>query len=483
MSLRRKLIVGSIWSVLGVIVNRLAGLVVVAVLAHRIAPSEFGIVVACLLCVELSRPIMLAGLPEYLVKQRSWSEQVASTAFWVNLAMAGVLGALLAATSLFVLRYGNPQFGMVLLSLCMIFLLDALSATPEALMRHELRFRALAFRQVWANLLGGILAIISVLLGAGLWAIVIQRYTSAIAQAVIAYAATHWRPAMVFVPKEARLALSVSLNLAGVGLLGGLNLKIVDVIVGAVAGPAALGVYHIAGRGLTLVLQLTAAPAQKVALSGLSRLDKIDQISSAVMRMVRLSAFVSFPVFVGLSAVSQEFVMVAFGPQWIEAIVPTALLALIGGPATVTYLLTPVLTAAGRSKALLNFSIFSVSLSAIIAIATSPFGVSWVAGGALIRSVIGLAVAMFVLYVTIQLAPRRLLNRIAPPIWASAFMAVIIAAVRYLIPAHASSVLSLLILVAAGGFAYLIFLFVFCREAALEILSEFKVVTARPKMS
>jgi PST family polysaccharide transporter len=464
--------------VFSVIVNQLASFAVVAVLAHSIAPAEFGIVAACLLCVELSRGIMLAGLPEYLVKQRTWDQRIASTAFWLNIGIGVAFGIVLALAAAIVSEAGYAQFGEVLLSLCVIFLIDALSATPEALLRHELRFQALAFRQIASNLLGGVAAVVAVWSGAGLWAIVIQRYTAATAQAAIVYATTRWRPLIVFSMGEMRPALRFSLNLAGANLLGQLNLKVVDVIVGIVAGPAALAIYQIAGRGLNLVLRMTASPAQQVALSGLSRLDNVDQMRQAVLRMVALSGFVSFPLFVGLSAVSPEFVLVAFGPQWVDAITPMTLLVLMGGPATINFLVSPILTAVGRSRVLFYFSAFVVGFSAFVALATAPFGVSWVAGGILVRSLVAVVMSVLILQSAIQIAPHDLLKGLVSPLMASWFMIVVVSITRHAIPGHTGNVLALLILIAVGGIAYLGFLLLFCRQAMRNVVEELKVVTA-----
>jgi O-antigen/teichoic acid export membrane protein len=482
MSLRRKLLVGSFWTVLSVMVNQLTSFFVIVVLAHNISPLEFGIVGACLLVVNLSRGIMLAGLPEYLVKQKTWDDRIGYTAFWINIGVALLLGGLLASASLIVLDRDRPVFGLVLLSLCPIFVVDALGATPEALLRHEFRFRALALRQVSAHIIGGIAAIASVWLGAGLWSIVIQQYAVTSAQTVIVCLATGWRPALVFLSEEVRPALRFSSNIAGANILGQLNLKVVDVIVAVIAGPTALGIYQMAGRGLNLVLQVTAAPAQRVALSGLSKMKNDDQMRAGVLRIVRLSAFVSFPLFVGLSAVSREFVTVVFGPKWLDAIVPMSLLVLIGGPATITYLLTPILTSSGRIRPLLYFSMLIVALSALFALGTAPFGVSWVAGGGLLRSLIGLAIAVYILKSVIQLSPRELVQTIAAPVLASSFMALVILVTRQSIGATMPAVLILCSLTAAGGMAYLAFLMTFCRNITFSIISELKLVARNPSL-
>jgi O-antigen/teichoic acid export membrane protein len=421
---------------------------------------------------------MLAGLPEYLVKQRSWDQRIASTAFWLNIGIAAVFGVLLALAAVVVSETGNAQFGAVLLSLCFIFLIDAMSATPEALLRHELRFQALALRQIASNILGGTAAVIAVWSGAGLWAIVIQRYAASTAQAAIVYGTTRWRPLIVFSSKEMRPALRFSLNLAGANFLGQLNLRVVDVIVGIVAGPAALAIYQIAGRGLNLVLRMTASPAQQVALSGLSRLNNSDQMRQAIVRMVGLSGFVSFPLFVGLSAVSAEFVLVVFGPQWVDAITPMALLVLMGGPATINFLVSPILTTVGRSRVLFYFSAFVVAFSAIVALAAAPFGVSWVAGAVLVRSLVAVVMSVLILRFAIQIDPHELLKSLVPPLMASWFMIVMVSIARYVIPAQTANILTLFILIAVGGIAYFAFLLLFCREAVRKIVAELKVIAA-----
>src|SRR3546814_2317957 len=68
-------------------------------LARLLTPEQFGIVAYATVFVELSRTLVQGGIPDALIQRSEWDDSLASTAFWTNLAIGGLLCALLIAVA------------------------------------------------------------------------------------------------------------------------------------------------------------------------------------------------------------------------------------------------------------------------------------------------------------------------------------------------------------------------------------------------
>ena len=97
MTRKRKLIGGSAWSVGGLASNQIVGLLILAFLARHLEPRDFGIVAVVVLILDLTRDLMLAGLPDYLVRNAKWDDRLATSSFWFQFSLGAVLGGLSVA--------------------------------------------------------------------------------------------------------------------------------------------------------------------------------------------------------------------------------------------------------------------------------------------------------------------------------------------------------------------------------------------------
>lgn len=456
-TLKRSLAASSFWSVSAVIVNQLFTFVVMAVVARILLPKDFGIVAFASVFIELTRSVMLGGLPEALVREKIWSDSRASTAFWANVGLSLVVGTLTALCAVILTATSTRGLlGPVLLALAPCFLLDGLSAAHEAKMRHEFQFKALARRSIIANLGGGIVSLALALAGAGVWALVAQRIVTSILQAAILWASSHWRPKPVFEWPVLRAMLAFSVPMMGSRLLGQLNLRGVEFVLGLLGGPVALGVYRLAYRGLNLLIQSTITPVQSASLSAFSKLKNEEDVCRAYLRVTKMTALLSFPVFFGAAAIAKDFVALAFGPQWTEAGPAMQFLAWMVAPATLTYFLNPAMAAVGRSKLIFGQSMAKAISYVGVACLTAPHGAVAVALGQACVAYAGLPFAMLTLKKGIGVKLRDSLDSIWAPAVAAGLMSLSVIALQKFALSEAHSIVRLVISVGAGLPLYLL---------------------------
>lgn len=454
MSIKGSLLKNSAWSVSSVLVNQLFGFIVLAVLARYIVPTQYGIVAFAVVFIEFTRTIMLAGLPDALVRQKQWDEEFASTVFWANMAMATALSLATALAGLIIIFAGSTTLGYVFLALAPGFLLDAVAASPDAKLRHDFKFSTISVRDVSANFLGGIIAIVAVVSGLGLWAIVIRRMATAVLSVALLWSVTDWRPRFTFSFPLLKPVIAYSWHLMTANLLGQLNFRGVEFILGAFAGPTALALYQIAGRGLNMILAATILPLQRVALTAFSKLPDERAVGSAYLRITNMTALITFPVFIGAAVISEEFVALSFGPAWQAAGAIMALQALLVGPHTLNYFSTPAISAVGKSRLIARYNMFMIVTTIATTAAAAPFGVFWVALANSIRAHLILPVALQNLKRGVGVPPIQALMGLAAPAAAAAIMAAAMLLARRYLLADLSPLARLAIMVPAGGILY-----------------------------
>lgn len=453
MNLKRRLISGTAWSTSTTLANQLANLATLAVVARQVDAAAFGTVAIVLISLELTREVATSGLPDYLIRSKRWDDVLASSALIYQLLVASILASTMALVGVLLHSYGPATLGLVFVALSPTYVLEGAAVVFGARIQHELRFRVLTSSVLLGGIVGAAAAISSSLLGAGLWALVLGRLVAAGSVLALLAWRARWKPTWRF-HRSLWSVLPRSSRLAGANTLGVANLRITDFIVGSVAGAATLGLYQIAGKGLDLVLATVVAPGQRVALSGFAALPSREQMAVVLVRVLRASSIVAFPVFVGLSALSMEFLEIAFGDGWDGAAAPMSILTLVGAPALITSFLAPVLTALDRTNWLFSFALAMVLLSAAVAMVTAQFGIESVALGFLGRSVLGAVIAMLIFRVLLSVSLVGLIVALVPACSSALVMYVAVSELRD-VTDYLGLYLQTAVLVLSGAAAYI----------------------------
>jgi PST family polysaccharide transporter len=329
-SLTHQTVAGLLWTAFGKGAYGVLQLVVVAILARHVSPSDFGVVSAAIGVIALSGIVSQLGMGPALVQRPELERRHIDTAFTASVIMDLMLGAAIwlaapLASSFFRIANVEP----VLRALAWVFPLQGLATVAESLMKRELRFRSLANLDVVSYGIGyGVVGIALALLGKGVWALVVAQ----IAQNVVKTAILLWwqPPRLLSVPDR-----NAFRQLMGFGA-GFTVAKIANqvaaqsdyFVVGRYLGPAALGYY---GRAYNLM----SAPASgfgtildAVLFPAMARVQTDAQrLAAAYRRGIALIALLFLPASVALVLLAPEVVTVLLGPHWEPVVAPLQVFA------------------------------------------------------------------------------------------------------------------------------------------------------------
>jgi O-antigen/teichoic acid export membrane protein len=448
------------WFYLSTVTLMVANLAYTASVSRILSPAAFGLMAMANLVVLFTQYFARMGLASALVQKPDLSEEeirAASTAgIAVGLVCLGVVWVLAPAIAAI---FRAPDLPPILRALGVSFVFMGWSMTGLGLLRRQLRFRTLSLisagTYVFAYLVVGVgLA----LAGAGVWSLVAASVVSTTAQAVWQYAIVRhpMRPVLHWEPY--RKVCGYGARLSGAYLVDYVGSNLDTFTVTRVSSTAVLGQYT---RAYYLVFQplsnYVAQALTNVLFSTLSRIQHdLARLRGAYFSLLSLGNLVLFPICAGIAVAAHELVLVVLGPQWDLAIGLVPWFALAGGCHVIsqlTHLVADARAELNRSLVVQIAYIVTLTLLLLLALPFLSRGV-WVVAAAV-------AAAELLRYVYYLALVRRMLRMPAAQVWqahfpavfASAGVALAIAATRWALVGHAPTLVVLAADVFAGGLA------------------------------
>ncbi|MEQ8316640.1 MAG: lipopolysaccharide biosynthesis protein [Phycisphaerales bacterium] len=291
------------------------------VLARLLLPSDFGLIAMVIAVTGFVEMFKDAGLSTATVQRKDITHAQVSTLFWINVALGFVATAVIAALSpLIAAFYSQPALVPITLVLATAMIFGGLTTQHQALLRRQMRFKALAIIQVSAMTSGIIVAIVMAVLGFGYWALVGNICAAAATNAVLVWVFCDWRPGLPRRGSGAMSMLKFGGNVTGFSFLNYFTRNADNVIIGFVMGSGPLGIYSKAYNLLMLPIRQINAPVGAVMVPSLSRLqDEPARYKRAYLQAMSALAMVGMPVVVVAYVLAHEMVLLLLGDEWKEA--------------------------------------------------------------------------------------------------------------------------------------------------------------------
>ncbi|WP_109488120.1 lipopolysaccharide biosynthesis protein [Occallatibacter savannae] len=290
----------------------------VIALSRLLSPQDFGLVGCVTPVITFVGLFQDLGYGQAIVQRREISQDQISFIFWITAAL-GILCASVAAALSPAVAWFFHDSRLVLLTLCASasLLFGSLAAVPSGLLNRRMNYRGLAFTDASAAALALTSAIVSALLGARYWSLIIAAIVANSFTAAGYWTFARWkpgRPTRKFLDKDIGL---FGANLTGFTFVNYFSRNLDNVLIGRRLGTAALGYYDRAFKLLSFPIQHLNAPLHSVMTPLLSRVqDDKPRFRAMFLRAAgQLTLFV-VPAMAALVSVSDDFVVLAFGQRW-----------------------------------------------------------------------------------------------------------------------------------------------------------------------
>ncbi|HKU16682.1 MAG TPA: oligosaccharide flippase family protein, partial [Steroidobacteraceae bacterium] len=318
------------WSASGSLLQAIAQLLALVVLARLLSPAAFGIVSAASLVTQSLLIAAEFGVGACLV-QRSHLERAHLTS-GATLAM---LTAFIVATILWVLApwcaqvFGTPELTDVLRVYGVVFVIKAIATVAEATLQRELRFGSLAASDGISFIVGyaGV-AIVCALAGWSYWSIVAAHIAQTLLRSAMLLRAAGELPSFGWTRAAAgeiaRFSLGQMLSRSGSLIANQSD----SFVAGIALGAAPLGLYGRAQQLLIMPVNQLGAILDRVLFPTLAIIQGDPQrFGRGYRRALLLITLLALPLTVVVIAAAPDIVRIVLGAQWGGAVVPLQILA------------------------------------------------------------------------------------------------------------------------------------------------------------
>jgi O-antigen/teichoic acid export membrane protein len=316
-----------------------------------------------------------------------------------------------------------------------------------------------------ATVLGGAGAVIAALLGAGVWALMVQALSSELVGVVFAWGTCRWRPRMRFSWRRLRPLLTFGWGLVLTRLLWSVLGRVPDFFIGRTIGTEAVGIYRVAWRLVDLLGQMFLAPLSNITFLTLARLQNDRARFEAVYaRVVGLGALTMAPLVVGFGVTAQDVVPLVFGPRSSGSI-PIAQILAISAPAfVINYFTTSALLAKGKSYVVSQAAAVQLVSTLAVSALVAPYGVIALTIAYVARGYLTLPYIQYLVHRHAQVGLVAVFRFVRAPVIAVTTMAAALVAIRPFVEGiSTSAVLRLAIFVPTGAIIYVAMLVVIDR--------------------
>lgn len=391
-SLKDKTVKGVIWSSIDRFSAQGIQFVFSILIARLLLPEDYGVIAMLGIFMAVSQTFIDSGFGSALIRKIDRTETDFSTVFYFNIAVASVFYAILFFSAPAIANfYETPLLESVTKVVALNLIINSLSGIHNAKLSIAIDFKSRAKISIITTLLTGAVGLWMAYAGYGVWALVVQNLFSSVLRTVMLWIIVKWHPKLVFSWKSFKELFSFGSKLLASGLLDTLYNNIYTLVIGKVFSPSTLGLYSKANSLAEFPSSNITGVLQGVTFPVLSTIqNEEERLADAYKRFLRLSAFVVFPLMVGLSAVANPFIRLVLTDKWEGAIILLQIIcfALMWYPIHAINL--NILQVKGRSDYFLKLEIIKKIQGVLVLVVTVPMGIVAMCYGKVVSSLISL---------------------------------------------------------------------------------------------
>lgn len=334
----------------------------IAILARLLQPSDFGLIAMVTVFTGLALQFMEGGLSMATIQRDQVTHAQVSNLFWVN----GALGAVLCLMGILISPlvatiYDEPRLIMVMAAMSLTFMIGGLSVQHDALLRRQMRFKAISSIDIVSMAAGIITGITAAYKDLGYWALVISPIATSTTKTILCWLYTRWVPSMISRGSGVRPLLGFGANLTGANFIGYIAINITPFAVGYIGGAQSMGLFNRANILTSIPSSQMLPPVMNVLQPTLARVaDDPTKLRSTITSIMGKLILGTMFVTLTMAVLADWIVLLFLGPGWDGAVPIFRMLAVFSLVEPIAGFLAVSLIAIGNAKAVLRWKVITL---------------------------------------------------------------------------------------------------------------------------
>lgn len=393
-SLKNKTVKGTVWSSLERFSVQGIQFAVMIIMARILTPADYGLVGMLAIFIAVSQSLIDSGFSQALIRKQDRSEIDNSTVFYFNIAVGFVLYMILFFTAPLIADfYNEPLLIPITRAIGLSVVFNSLAVVQRALLTVKLDFKTQAKASFIGVVISGSIGISMAYTGYGVWAIVWQQLSNLAVVTILLWILSHWKPIWAYSWKSFRELFGFGSKLLASGLLDTIFRNLYLIVIGKFFKASDLGYYTRAHQFTDFASSNITGIFQRVTYPVLCTIQDDDsRLSDVYRRLLKTSAFIIFPLMMGMAAVAKPMVISFLTEKWLFSAILIQVLCFSMMWYPVHAINLNLLQVKGRSDLFLKLEIIKKVLTVIVLCITLPMGLIPLCIGTIFSSIISLVI-------------------------------------------------------------------------------------------
>ena len=394
-SLKEKTAKGLLWGGVSNGIQQLLNLAFGIFLARLLTQADYGMVGVLTVFSSIAAALQEGGFISALNRKKEVSHRDYNAVFWFSTSCSVIIYAVLFLVAPLIARfYNEPSLTPLSRYLFLSFVISSLNIAPRAYLFRNLKVKESTVIGISALTVSGITGVVMAANGFAFWGIATQTIVFVSMTTVLSYGFARWHPTLDISLNPIREMIGFSSKLIITNVFTIINQNIFANLLGKFYSVSEVGNFSQASKwnqmGHNFVTSMMGSVAQPV----FTKVEEDKERQLAVFRkLLRFTAFVSFPVMFGLSLVSRELIVIAITDKWLASAHILSVLCIWGAFVPVNYLFTNLIISRGHSNVYM-WGTISLCLTLMAAVICAyPFGFEW-----MLRMFVGINIAWLLVW-------------------------------------------------------------------------------------
>lgn len=377
-SLKEKTAKGLLWGAMSNGTTQVINLVFGIFLARLLTPAEYGIVGVLAVFSVIAGAIQSGGFGAGLINLKHATDNDYNSVFWLNICVSCVLYLLLFFCAPAIAAFfKQPCLILVSRVLFLSLPFSAIALVSGTYLTKNMLNRELAIISVTALVIAGITGITLALLKFSYWSLVGQQLVYVIVSDIGRFYYAPWRPSLKIDLEPVKRMFSFCVKIMVTNIIIFINQNILTFVFGRLFSISSVGNYSQANKWNSMAHSTISGTVSQIAQTVLvSVSDEREREIRVFRKLLRFTAFLSFPAMFGLAMVSHEFILLTIGEKWRESISLLQILC-IGGAFMPFYVLYQnVVITCGRSDLYMWCNIGQMVIQLALVLLLYPKGIT-----------------------------------------------------------------------------------------------------------
>lgn len=351
-SLKEKTAKGLFWGSMNNGVQQLIGLAFGIILGRLLSEEDYGMMAMISVFSLVATALQDSGFRTALTNLQDPKDSDYNSVFWFNIIVGATMYVILFFSAPLIGRYYHSEEVVPLCRYAFLSIIIAsLGTAQSAWLFKRLRARQQAVAAMTAVLISSTVGALMAWGDMAYWSLATQGLVYVSINTAMQWYYSSWRPSVhgiTFAP--VRRMFRFSSKILATTMITHINNNVLNMLLGHYFSPRDTGNYNQAHQWNTKCFSLVQNMVAQVAQPILVDLNpSADRQMNAFRKMMRFTAFISFPLLLGFGLVAREFIVLAITEKWLASADLIQFLCVSGAVVPLSTLMSNMVVSKGRS--------------------------------------------------------------------------------------------------------------------------------------